>query len=173
MHIGDHATRCSEKDLLKAKAIIGANADWIEYHPVLPNTQVLDLMKKSHVGLLPTWADTYGFVVLEYQSCGCPVITTDVRALPEINNQDIGWLIEVPKDEWGEAYYQTADQRAGLREAILRQLDTVVKSLYVDRQGIRARAARAIEHVRENHSPQAYAHRMKAVYGEALGVSIQ
>ncbi|MFW2788163.1 glycosyltransferase, partial [Acinetobacter baumannii] len=57
---------------------------------------------RHHIGLLPTWADTFGYSVLEFQACGCPVISTDVRALSEINNNDIGWLINVDKNKYGE-----------------------------------------------------------------------
>ena len=63
---------------------------WISYVPKLTNNETLELMKKSHIGLLPTYADTYGYSVLEFQAAGCPVITTNVRALPEINNNNLG-----------------------------------------------------------------------------------
>ncbi len=66
----------------------------------MPNQQVLELLKTCDVGLLPTYADTYGFSALEAQSAACPVISTDVRALPEINNTEVGWLINVPKMNW-------------------------------------------------------------------------
>ena len=35
---------------------------------------------------------------MEFQACGLPRITTDVRALPEINNDKYGWLIQVAKN---------------------------------------------------------------------------
>ena len=54
-------------------------------------------MKKSHIGLLPTFGDTYGFSVLEMQACGCPVITSNIFALPEINNSEVGWVIDLDK----------------------------------------------------------------------------
>lgn len=98
MDLDDYATSKTEKDVLIAQAIIRKNSGWIIHYRHLPNQRVLELMKSAHVGLLPTFADTYGYSVLEFQACGCPVISTDVRALPEINNNEIGWMIKVPKN---------------------------------------------------------------------------
>ena len=70
-----------------------AHADWLEYHEKLSNEEVLRFAKQAHVGLLPTMGDTFGFSVLEMQACGCPMVTTDRQALPEINNDQCGWLI--------------------------------------------------------------------------------
>jgi len=53
--------------------------------------------RRFALALLPTCAETHGDVVLEAQANGCPVITTDIRTLPEINPSEIGYLIEVPK----------------------------------------------------------------------------
>lgn len=74
---------------------------WITWIQSLSNDSVLDLCKKSHVGCLPTLQDTYGYSILEMQACGCPVITTDIRACPEINNSSCGWLVCLKKDAIG------------------------------------------------------------------------
>lgn len=72
------------------------------HHTSLSNDAVLEMIKTSDVGLLPTWQETYGFSVLEMQACGCPVITTNVRALPEINPENAGWLIRCPLNSMSE-----------------------------------------------------------------------
>src|SRR5690606_873447 len=96
MNFGDYATHTNESHFELAQTIIDQFPNNIKHYKHLKNEEVLDLFKKTHVGLLPTWADSFGYSVLEAQACGCPVITTDIRALPEINNNDIGWLIKVP-----------------------------------------------------------------------------
>jgi glycosyltransferase involved in cell wall biosynthesis len=80
LNIDNYATKKEPSDVQRVKNFIQKNSDWINYFPQLPNHEVLELMKKSHVGLLPTYADTYGYSVLEFQAAGCPVITTNVRA---------------------------------------------------------------------------------------------
>lgn len=86
----------TENDEKESKCLIEKNKDWIEYYDRLPNTEVLEKMKKAHVCLLPTWMDTFAYSVLEAQACGTPVISTSLRALTEINNENVGWLIDVP-----------------------------------------------------------------------------
>ncbi|MFC3414176.1 glycosyltransferase family 4 protein [Algoriphagus hitonicola] len=97
MNYGDYATHTTKEDYNNAIKIIEKFPENIKHYIKLENSEVLDLFKNTHVGLLPTWADSFGYSVLEAQATGCPVITTDIRALPEINNNKIGWIIEVPK----------------------------------------------------------------------------
>lgn len=61
------------------------NSSYITLLSNISNEQVLYHISQADIGLLPTWADTYGYSVLEMQSFNIPVITTNVRALGEIN----------------------------------------------------------------------------------------
>lgn len=98
LNYGDYATHTTKEDYIDALNIISKYPVNINHYISLPNSEVLELFRNSHVGLLPTWADSFGYSVLEAQASGCPVITTNIRALPEINNDEIGWIIEVPKN---------------------------------------------------------------------------
>ena len=99
LSVDDYATQYTKEEqrLLSQEisTILDKRENQIDWHPALPNKHVLQVMQSSHVGLLPTWHDTYGYSVLEFQASGCPVITTDVRALPEINNKECGWIIPI------------------------------------------------------------------------------
>ncbi|MCK9247202.1 MAG: glycosyltransferase, partial [Anaerolineaceae bacterium] len=134
----------------------------------LPHDKVLELMKNCDVGLLPTYADSYGFSVLEEQACGLPVISTDVRALPEINNTSVGWIIRVPKNELGEALYSTPEERERLSQQIQSGMEAIISSIVADPSVIYTKAAAAIERVRDNHDPQVYAQKLREIYQEAL-----
>jgi glycosyltransferase involved in cell wall biosynthesis len=125
-------------------------------------------MKTCDVGLLPTYADTYGLSVLEAQACGLPVITTDVRALPEINNADVGWLIRVPKNELGEALYSTLEERERLSLQIQSGLEAIVRNIVADPSVIYIKALKSLERIREMHDPTVYAQKLREIYQEAL-----
>ena len=85
--VDEFARRETPKNVThQAKAIIDENRDWITVYENVPNNQVLEMMKSADVGLLPTYADTFGYSLLEFQAAGCPVISTNVRALSEIND---------------------------------------------------------------------------------------
>lgn len=144
--------------------LIQSNQDWITYYPSLENAKVLELMKTCHVGLLPTRADTYGYSVLEMQACGLPVITTDVRALPEINNDECGWLIHVQKNACGEAFYATSEEIVALSQTIEAQLEVVVNEICENPQQIKEKALAALKRIKEMHSLKRYAEQLMCVY---------
>lgn len=77
------------------------NKAWIDYYETLPNEKVLEKCKQANVGLLPSVGDTYGYSVLEMQAAGCPVITTNIRAFPEIDSEECGWICSLPVNELG------------------------------------------------------------------------
>ena len=164
LRLEPYAAHETEADAAWARQKIAENADWIEYYPQLPNAEVLERMKQADVGLLPSYADTYGLSVLEAQACGKPVITTDIRALPEINSDEVGWLLRVPKNELGEALYTTPEERADLSLAIQNGLEEVVRSIAQEPEQIARKGAAALERIRREHDPQAYAEALRKIY---------
>ncbi len=148
-----------------AKRIIARNSDWITHYPRLENRDVLHLMRGVHVGLLPTYADTYGYSVLEFQSMGCPVITTDVRALPEINNSDVGWVISVPKNELREGLYKTPDERLSMSQSIREGLEYTLHTIFSKPSIIIQKGNAAIARIKREHSPEKYQMTLREIYG--------
>jgi glycosyltransferase involved in cell wall biosynthesis len=167
LRIDNYATGEGLEDIKRAAQFISENSNWIKHIPHLPNKEVLSMMKQTHIGLLPTYADSYGYSVLEFQSVGCPVITTNVRALPEINNNEKGWLIEVPKDQLGEAIYTTTENKQSISSAIRAGLEKAVNEIFADRKIIAQKSEKAITGLMERHSISDYAARMQNIYLDA------
>ena len=168
LRLEPYAAHETEEDLAWARQVIAGKPEWLEYYHEMPNADVLELLKNADVGLLPTWADTYGLSVLEAQAAGCPVITTDVRALPEINNSRVGWLIHVPKDVLGEAVYRTVEERLELSQIIEEGLKNVIRSIVEDPSSIAIKGQAAINQIREQHDPQTYAEKLRQIYRAAI-----
>ena len=168
LRIEPYAAKETEADVAWAKAKIAENADWIEYYPALPNADTLALMRTADVGMLPSYADTYGFSVLEAQASGLPVITTDIRALPEVNNPTVGWLIKVPKNALGEALYVTVEEREVLSHSIRAGLEQSVRHIAADPGQIAVKGAAALDRIRKEHDPAAYADALRQIYGLAF-----
>jgi len=168
LRIEPYAAKETEADVAWAKAKIAENADWIEYYPALPNADTLALMHTADVGMLPSYADTYGFSVLEAQASGLPVITTDIRALPEVNNPTVGWLIKVPKNALGEALYATVEEREVLSQSIRAGLEQSVRHIAADPGQIVVKGAAALDRIRKEHDPAAYADALRQIYGLAF-----
>jgi glycosyltransferase involved in cell wall biosynthesis len=157
------------EEVEKTKEIINKNSNWIDYYSHIPNSQVIEIMKSAHVGLLPTYTDTYGFSVLEFQASGCPVISTNVRALPEINNNEMGWVIEIPRNRYGEAIYNAdTDVKYKIGLTIKKELINVISEIMEKRDLISSKADKAIKHIKEHHSPEEYSRKIGEIYSRAL-----
>lgn len=166
LEIDNYAAHEGTKEVDEAKKLISKNSNWIKFYSAISDYQVVELMKQSHVALLPTWADTYAYSVLECQASGCPVISTDVRALPEINNEKIGWIIHVPKNRFGEALYTTIEHREIMKQTIEQGLEEIIIKIFNDRRCIIKKSRNAIAHIKENHLPDNYANKICAIYNE-------
>jgi len=68
----------------------------ITYRASLPNAEVLALLQRSHLCLLPTFADTFGFSVLEAMAVGTPALATAQAALPEVIEHGVDGLLIDP-----------------------------------------------------------------------------
>ncbi|MDZ4873443.1 MAG: D-inositol-3-phosphate glycosyltransferase [Chroococcidiopsis cubana SAG 39.79] len=168
LNIDNYATKETLADVEQVKHSL-QQSDWIHYFPQLPNHEVIELMKKAHIGLLPTYADTYGYSVLEFQAAGCPVITTNVRALTEINNNHVGWTIEVPKNSLGEAIYTTKEDRDTISKLIREGIERAVHEIFANRQIILEKSHNSISRIIEHHSIDRYAAKLRNIYLEAIG----
>lgn len=154
----------TENDEKESKCLIEKNKDWIEYYDRLPNTEVLEKMKKAHVCLLPTWMDTFAYSVLEAQACGTPVISTSLRALTEINNENVGWLIDVPVNRLNNPLHLTKEQQDIFSEKLLNGLYDKVEYVLQHREEIKDKAMKCLVKIKDYHSPQKYEEKLRMVY---------
>lgn len=165
---GDYASKTTAEHLARAQHLMARMGSSVTHIPSMSNDRVLDLLRTIHVGLLPTYDDTYGFFVLEAQAAGCPVITTDGCALPEFNNDQRGWLIEVPKDEHGVQRHRTAEERQVLSATIREHLMRIVRGICDDPGSVAAKGRLALEQIRRHHSPEESVTVLESYYTEAL-----
>lgn len=169
MAVDEHRYVRTENDEKDAKCLIEKNKDWIEYHNSLPNTEVLEKMKKAHVCLLPTWMDTFAYSVLEAQACGTPVISTSLRALTEINNEHVGWLIDVPVNRLNNPLHLTKEQQNLFSEKLLHGLRDKLEYVLQHREEIKDKAMKCLVKIKDYHSPQIYEEKLRLVYQGRIG----
>ncbi len=139
---------------------IDENRRWVNWIPSLPNEKVLELLAHCHLGLLPSFAETYGYVVLEMQAAGVPVITTDIRAFPEINPDDCGWKIRLPK---------ISKDKLHLSHAIIKNsIVLIVKEIFEHAEVLAEKSKASQARIRRDHSPERHAEVLQKIYTEAL-----
>ncbi|ELY1860944.1 glycosyltransferase family 4 protein [Serratia marcescens] len=136
----------------------------ISHFASLPNEQVMKKFISSHIGLLPTWGDTYGYSVLEMQACGCPVITTSVRALTEINPSESGWMIDVPCNKFKEIVISNYDDKEEIRNIIITGIKKNITNAVADKRAISDKAQASIERIKNAHAPDAYFKLINTIY---------
>lgn len=141
------------------------------HQTALNNSELLALFRAADVGLLPTWQETYGFSVLEMQACGCPVIASNVRALPEINPQDAGWTVAAALNDDREYQITSASDKLQLREVMIAQLKTVITDIVENPAQLPAKSAAAIQRIRQHHDPQRYALKLNEIYHRGIVAS--
>ncbi len=168
MGYGDYASHATIDDLKETLQLIGSHSDIITFHRHIPNDDVIRLFRDSHVALLPTYDDTFGYSVLEAQAAACPVITTDVCALSEINNDSVGWVISVPKNDLGIAQLQSVEQRKALSEQVEEDLVRNLRAICEKPEQIKEKGLRAAQRVREEHNPRKVAVELEAIYLDGL-----
>lgn len=96
----------------------------VHHHDRLPNEAVRRILGRSHFGFLPTFADTFGYSIIEAMAEHTPSIGTSVQAIPEflkdgfnglmlpLEVDAIGKWLRPSYDTRGEKSYEThfADQ---------------------------------------------------------------
>ena len=164
LEYGDYATHTTLEDYNNAFKIINKYPMNITHYNTLKNDEVIELFKSSHIGLLPTWGETFGYSVLEAQASGCPVISTNLRALPEINNNDIGWLIEVPKNSDQNGLIDTVNARNIFSLTIQNQLEDIIKKILSNPAIIKQKAIKSLNNIKLNHNPKNVASFLENLY---------
>ena len=163
LEYNDYASQTTEQDQLQYLKIL-QESDWISYYKELDNEKVIQLCKEKHIGLLPTFHDTYGYSVLEMQACGCTIVTTDIRALPEINNSECGYICHLPHDEFGESYYSTSEERDSMKQQLKQELEKILKEILdTPMDALCTKALASAKRIDTYHSPEAYGNKIKEI----------
>lgn len=153
-------TTSSDKAEWKKKI---AEASFCTYHESKANHEVLELMKQHHIFAVPSLQETFGYVVLEAQACATPVLTTSIRAFPEINNNDCGFVVDIPQNTNGVADVASLGYQAVssiLQDGIQQKLSEVVSNPIL----LEEKGRMAIERIKLHHSPESYAEKLMEIY---------
>ncbi|MCG8477164.1 MAG: hypothetical protein MI784_16985, partial [Cytophagales bacterium] len=101
---------------------------------------------------------------LEAQAAGCPCITTDIWALPEINNEEVGWLINVPKDKFGNGKINTNLDREFFSNTIENSLTEILTEILNNPSVVKQKGMKALERIKREHNPVDRVKRLEEIY---------
>lgn len=160
---GDYASETGPDDMAEAQRLLGRLATHVTHQSSADNRTVVNLLRSATFFVFPTLAETFGYSVLEAQACGAVVISTNVRALPEINDSTSGFVLELPLDERREAH--GAGRMRAVKESLVAQLETAIeRAISMSTDTRRRLADAATRRLIANHDPGVHAARMAHRY---------
>lgn len=144
----------------------------VVYHGALPNDEVLKLIDEADYLVLPTLADTFGYVGIEALAGGTPVIGTDTCAVPEIvEHGRSGYLLPLERDEIGRWPWLQRRSDPGYQQAYEDVIESLATSLtetlseaWEKRGDYEAMSAGALERVRDRFDRERARARLDELY---------
>jgi glycosyltransferase involved in cell wall biosynthesis len=143
----------------------------IDYREWMPNPEVLALYKATDISLLPTWADTAPYGVLESMASGSPVIGSDVRNMTETIQPERGWLLNLPQTVNNDINLQSAAQQVELSDYMVAEMERIVEDALNRRAEVNEMGVRAWSFVSQEHNAANHLRRMEGFYDAALGLT--
>lgn len=83
---------------LKAMIISKGLQNCVEIIPPVFGEDKHKLYCESSLFVLPTYSENFGMVIAEAMSCGVPVVTTNGTPWQELNDEKIGWCVDLSEE---------------------------------------------------------------------------
>lgn len=84
-----------QKDIVdELRCEAGPDNEWLDIRGVCPFEDVIKEMCKCGVFVLPSYSEGFPNVIIESMACSCPIIATNVGAIPELLSDDCGVVVE-------------------------------------------------------------------------------
>lgn len=143
---------------------------WVER---LSHEEVLQSMQETHIGLLPTLADTFGYVVLEFMGLGVPTVVSNVQALPEFTDAESNWVVDVPTDDRGVwigrgPIAERRDRYHEARNSISKQLESILRQARANPGSLETKSRRSMERIATQFDASERSRQLRRVYAELL-----
>lgn len=165
---GDYASGTDATSKDAAKDLITRMSDRVTHHERMPGSEVMALLSRSDYYLFPTLADTFGYSALEAMANGAVVVATNVRAMAEIIDDEVGWSIRLPLDADREIHGR-ADFPAIKSQLVDLLAVTLERALEQTSEARLRKAEAAVARLRHRHDPEAHATAIERIYRKALG----
>lgn len=169
LNTADYPECATKEDVKEVRSLIDSMG-CVSHFESLPNDEVMEMIKGSHVGLCPTYLDTYGISVLEFMSASLPVVVSNVMAMTEMVDEARGWVAKLPVSTSLDRYKRVDRSSRGKRNALdgilERELQLIFEDILSNPSQILEKSKNTQSYIIREHDPEKGADRLREVYRE-------
>lgn len=161
----------TKQDEAYAEQLIARNSSRISIYSNINSNEIKDILSKSHMSVLPSLGETYGYAVLESQAAGCPTITTNSWAFPEINNNHLGWVLDLPTITENGGLKADLSGNNGIkkyRNLLYESLVDRIAESVMSMDKIKFKASLCQDKIENEHSPKNHRVHLEKIYAKCL-----
>lgn len=123
----------------------------------ITHNEVVEHMRKSHLYVAPTFADPFNNTILEAMGCELPIVTTNIRSIPEFVYHNFnGLIIEADLND---------------REKMVDNLEKSILRLFSNKKLRDEMANESKKIIGDKFTLQVRNTSLKQIYDSALGIS--
>lgn len=140
-------------------------------HGRLPNSEVNELLSRSHVLLLPSVDETFGYSILEGFAHALPAIASRVRAIPEfVHHETNGLLLDIDATDgmWSHLGCRNWDCFNDAYRSLSAQAIYAVERIIAGQVPYQEMSEAALHWLSTHHCPHAASERLDEIYDAAL-----
>ena len=86
------------------------------------------------------------------------MITSNVRAMPEINNEECGWVCHLPVNDLGFCLVHDVTEWSPILDS---ELTKCLQKIFEHPEEIKKKGKKALERIRNMHDPQKYQNELR------------
>ncbi len=140
LHLAGNAGQAQKDHCLSLARKLGSKA---VYHGPLSHDDLGDLMRKSHIFVLPSFYEGLPLVLMEALACGCRIVTTALPGVHEIfaiPHPDMVTLVDLPELETIDAPYKKDEKmmERQFSDILARSITSVIKNPVPDMDYVRS-----------------------------------
>ncbi len=147
-----------------------SESSYVHHYKKLKNDEVIQLLLKSNFAILPSYSETFGYFLLEAMSCGCPVITSNLRPFDEIVSEKEGYIFDIDKISPQRDYIKIDDKNnyqqfsSFVTDAIIE----TVKRVMNDLPNYSVKVQNCIDVISQEYSPETRVAFLSTLYKSML-----
>jgi glycosyltransferase involved in cell wall biosynthesis len=148
----------------------------VKYFRSLENNDCITLLKESHLVVMPSYGETYGYSILEGMAAGCVPIVTNISAFREFTNPLNSFIIDLELVSRIDVDCQLdVDNPMPNKLLFERNSETIENMVYdilcnavSNRDILKTKSVNCVDWIKQNHDPLVTAMKLEEIYAKFI-----